>query len=199
MIIIPERELVIITPPRTGSTALLDAVRRKYPLAMSPYRHMEAVGIPQGYEQWEVFCVVRDPVKRMWSLYKYLSSVHAWGLGASEWHRAMQTNGATFEDWLLTGETFFGNPTWLGIPYNPRQIVRFVMPEQRKTQGWYAGDRAKGLRVESEEFSTFCHTRLGLELIRMNDTAPSSVPELTPRMVAHMRKYFLWEGEAYGY
>ena len=75
MIIIPEKELVLITPPRTGSTSLSDQIAQKYPMSFRPYRHMEADGVPFGYDRWRRVGVFREPVARLWSVYHYCKSV----------------------------------------------------------------------------------------------------------------------------
>ena len=73
MIIIPEAEAVVILTPRAGSTALKRMLlNRDYPQAFSPYRHMEADGVPAGYEHYQKFGVVRKPLARLWSVYCFL-------------------------------------------------------------------------------------------------------------------------------
>ena len=74
MILIPEIETVVILVPRTGTTSLIKAIKERYPEAIRLYRHMEADGIPAGYDAWDKVGVARDPVERLWSLYKYLQT-----------------------------------------------------------------------------------------------------------------------------
>ncbi|MBL3684559.1 hypothetical protein F2981_16960 [Sinorhizobium meliloti] len=45
----------------------------KYPRSTLIYRHMEADGVPAGYDRWRKVGVVRHPVERLWSLYKFLA------------------------------------------------------------------------------------------------------------------------------
>lgn len=52
MIIIPEINTVVILVPRTGTSTLRRAIAEIYPMSMMIYRHMEADGIPIGYDRW---------------------------------------------------------------------------------------------------------------------------------------------------
>jgi len=72
MLLIPEIETVVILVPRAGSTSIKRAVLAKYPEAMMIYRHMEADGVPFGYDRWRKIGVVHNPIDRLCSLYKYL-------------------------------------------------------------------------------------------------------------------------------
>ena len=61
MLLIPEIETVVVLVPRTGSGTLRRAIVQAYPKAMLIYRHMEADGVPAGYDRWSKVGVVRDP------------------------------------------------------------------------------------------------------------------------------------------
>lgn len=138
MIIIPEIETVVILVPRTGSGALRRAVAAKYPKSMLVYRHMEADGIPLGYDRWPRVGVVRNPLDRLWSLYKFLRNFG--GNHDPAFILAMHASVARpFDDWLLNNEIVFTSPydrAGLGR-YWPGYSVRHPIPENRKSQFVY--------------------------------------------------------------
>lgn len=136
MIIIPEIETVVILVPRTGSGSLRKAIAQRYPKSFMLYRHMEADGVPQGYDRWRRVGVVRNPVERLWSLYKFLPSVTRYGdlPQAKLWEAAQHdsTRGKSFEEWLLTNETPFAGTG--GFAYTE---CRHAMAENRKSARIY--------------------------------------------------------------
>ena len=71
MILIPEIETIVILVPRTGSGSLKRAILKTYSKAHVLYRHMEADGVPHGYDRWRRVGVARNPLDRLWSLYKF--------------------------------------------------------------------------------------------------------------------------------
>lgn len=79
MILIPNLKVVLILVPRTGSGSLKRAVLNQYPDALLLYRHMEADGVPQGYDRWQKVGVLRNPQDRLWSLYKFLWALLDYG------------------------------------------------------------------------------------------------------------------------
>ncbi len=146
MLIIPSHETIVITPPRTGSTILRDIVLDEIPRSFSPYRHMEAAGIPFGYENYKRLCVIRHPLDRLWSLYKYVQHTAA---GSPEWRKAQRDStvnpeigGAdrlSFSEWLLDNNTIFAGwtPKNGGVPSGPYR-TKHPRPETRKSQALYA-------------------------------------------------------------
>ena len=63
MILIPEKQVVLILVPRTGSGTLKRAVKARYPKSILLYRHMEADGGPAGYDRWQKIGIVRQTVE----------------------------------------------------------------------------------------------------------------------------------------
>lgn len=137
MLIIPELQTVLILVPRTGSGALRRAVKDRYPESMLLYRHMEADGVPAGYDRWRRVGVFRHPIDRMRSLYRYMSVIldndqdYIQGLRKS-------VEGKSFSDWLVTNQTLFSYPT----PHNNEEFLpiysqRNLLPENRKSQFMY--------------------------------------------------------------
>jgi hypothetical protein len=140
MILIPELETIVISPPRTGSTSLKQAILRQYPLAMSLYRHMEADGVPFGYDQWRRVGVVRAPGSRLFSLYNYLQRLEHddpyWAPGRAAKYKASVAR-IPFDVWLQRNELPFCTGWGDDMSYNPRYSVRHAMPETRKSQEIY--------------------------------------------------------------
>lgn len=195
MIIIPECKVVLITPPRTGSTSLLRAAQEKYPHTMSIYRHMEADGIPTGYETWERYGVVRHPISRLWSIYNYCLSRREstpWAASVS-----VSTWGLTFEDWVCHGETFFNHPIWQDSnwPFDPRYHILHQMPEQRKSLWWYVRPDLGTMIVPVEELDNFATRRLGLKL---PSHEINMVTGIDGSVKAHVAKFFAWDLALYG-
>ena len=117
MIIVPELETVVILTPRTGSKALRDALLSTYPRAFMLYRHMEADGVPVGYDRWRRVGVARHPVARLWSLYRYLGSIGEGREpdGTGKWEpsyvAAQRASVAMpFNDWFLENRLVFTSP-----------------------------------------------------------------------------------------
>ena len=68
------------------------------------YRHMEADGVPHGYDRWRKVGVVRNPVDRLWSLYKYLQRFGLdWCAEHDETYTARMRASVEqpFEQWLI--------------------------------------------------------------------------------------------------
>jgi hypothetical protein len=139
MILIPEIETVFIRVPRTGSRAFKDAILDRYPRAIEIYHHMEADGVPHGYDRWTKVGVLRNPAERLWSLYHYLSNPPA--KAAQAWRQRMiaSVGGKSFIEWLRTNETPFTNPYDSGgsLGFDPIYAVMHSLPENRKSQYLY--------------------------------------------------------------
>ena len=194
MIIIPEIETVVILVPRTGSGSLRRALRNRYEHAFMPYRHMEACGVPHGYDRWRKVGVLRDPVARLWSLYKYLKAFDCDPApGYAEAMRAQVDR--PFEDWLLHNDAQFTmpyDPTHGGRIY-PLYTVNHPIAENRKSQQLYLrpdlgtmvlryGDAAAlrdVLDVETEHFQ--------------NATDLTPPPALSAEAERYVARCFAWD------
>lgn len=141
MILIPELRIVYLAVPRTGTTSFKNAILARWPQAMPIYRHMEADGLPLGYESWTKVGVIRRPISRLWSLYSYCAGLTEnspnWAPDRAQRMRA-STEGLSFEAWLLTNETVFA----LDIPLpgelpRPYYLTLHPLPENRKSQWRY--------------------------------------------------------------
>lgn len=195
MIIIPEKELVLITPPRTGSTSLSDQIAEKYPMSFRPYRHMEADGVPFGYDRWRRVGVFREPVARLWSVYHYCKSVAISDRGTPAWReKLLRSVSAPFEEWLIENPIVFTDPfDSAGTRYYPRYAVRSPVPENRKSLFMY-------LRPDlGTEITNTYGAMLLLELDpdeRKNSSACPHAPnyrDLPGRARDHLRTFFDWD------
>ena len=198
MILIPELETVVILVPRTGSGAVRRAIQATHPKAMQVYRHMEADGIPLGYDRWARVGVVRHPTERLWSLYKFLQRFG--GPHDPDYIAAMRgsVEGLTFSEWIVSNHTVFT------APYDssgrgrfwPHFTVRHPLPETRKSQWMYLRPDLGTDVYDYREMALFT-ARLGVSgaIGRQNETDPSPVPPLSMAAELHMRKWFAWDFE----
>lgn len=117
MLIIPELKKVVITPPRSGSTALRALIRDKYEHATSPFRHGEVamLGHCKLVEQvadgeWSIVYILRDPFQRMISLWRYMHDVSYTrnARAPKEWvDRINKDADREFNDWLWNSTELF--------------------------------------------------------------------------------------------
>jgi hypothetical protein len=197
MLIIPEIETVVILVPRTGSGSLRRAIAAKYPESMLLYRHMEADGVPAGYDRWKRIGVVREPVARMWSMYKFLRQLpdeHAEGRG----RRLRQTAERPFEDWLLNNETVFTTPhDDIGAGrFWPGFAVRHNLPENRKSQFLYLRPDL-GTRLFSFADLAGIARHLDVDFpAPQNKTESSPPPTLSEAAENHIAAWFAWDTAA---
>ena len=195
MILIPEISTVLILVPRTGSGSLRRAVLREYPEAMQIYRHMEADGIPYGYDTWRRVGVVRHPIDRMWSLYRFLGKFGG-GQHDPAFVAALRNSvDRPFGDWLIHNEIVFTSPYdranrgrfWPGYACN------HPIPENRKSQAVY-------IRPDlGTEYWNFEHldqlaASLGVTIQeRENATTHDPAPALEQEAEAYARSVFAWD------
>lgn len=200
MLIIPERKVVVILTPRTGTRSLKNAVLKRYPAAFLLYRHMEADGVPQGYDRWPKVGVVRDPIERLWSLYKYLKR---FGIDWCAEHDSTYTYNmrasvaAPFDHWLLHNELVFTSPYdsagW-GRFY-PAYTCRHPMPENRKSQYHYL---RPDLGTEIVPYPVVKRLWANLEIddLRENSTDETPPPTLSKQAAAYVQRWFSWDFDA---
>lgn len=194
MLIVPELETVLILVPRTGSGSLRRAVCAKYPGAMLIYRHMEADGVPLGYDRWRRVGVVRDPIARLWSLYKFLTRFD--GDHDSAYIDAMRRSVARpFSDWLVGNDVTFASPYdragW--NRYWPNFTVRHPMPENRKSQFMYLRPDLGTHVYRYADYDALCE-ELGVSVERThNVTETQPPPVLTEEARAYAEREFAWD------
>jgi hypothetical protein len=202
MILIPELRRVVILVPRTGSGGLYRAILAAYPRAIMPYRHMEADGVPQGYDTWHKIGVVREPLARLWSLYNHLKAIGASPYAAT-WPKWAEAMGASvdrpFDDWLLHNQTVFTSGYYTGGDgaYEPMYAVRYPMPENRKSQRIFLRPDLGTEIVPFDDLAAL-GAALGIALGRANSSGNAPAPSISNAAVNHMRRYFAWDMEAAG-
>lgn len=202
MLIIPEIETVLILVPRTGSGSLLRALTARYPKAMPIYRHMEADGVPAGYDRWRRVGVVRDPIDRLWSLYNFLKDFGLDGKHEPNFAARQRDSVAilNFSDWILYNRLPFTTPyseTSSDLFY-PSYCVRHPIPENRKSQFVYLRPDL-GTEVWHFEHLTDLAWNLGLPDLGRHNVAPgssTSTPVLTGAARDHLKRFFAWDFEA---
>jgi hypothetical protein len=196
VILIPEIRTVVILVPRTGSGALRRAIAAKYPKSMLVYRHMEADGVPQGYDRWEKVGVARHPIDRLWSLYKFLQRFD--GAHDPAYIAAMRGSvTAPFSEWLATNEVVFTSPydrAGLGR-FFPEFTVRHPLPENRKSQFLYLRPDL-GTTIYRYDQVRQLHAHLHVNPCdNVNATGANARPALTPAAEEYVRRCFSWDLE----
>jgi len=194
MILIPELKKILILIPRTGSTSLKTAVLEKYKKSICLYRHMEADGVPYGYDRWEKIGVVRDPVIRLWSLYKFLKTIN--GDYHPPYIDAMNDSvrDITFSEWIIKNKTVFTNPYDSGgsDKYFPYYSVLHSLPENRKSQFIYLRPDL-GTKVFKYENLDMLALNLSIDIKRLNETPSDPVPCLSDEALDHISRFFSWD------
>jgi hypothetical protein len=194
MIIIPELQTVVITPPRTASTSVRLAIRHKYPMAWMPYRHMEVAGIPYGYEKWTVVGVVRAPLSRLWSLYCYCKNLSEdkpfWVKGRAEQIRD-SVERYEFPEWLEKNHTVFATAI---NSAQARYATKYPLPENGKSQVYYYRDAPPEnvLLFKFTELQTFA-SRLGLDLPHTNGSYTGGMEPPKNEIAAAVKERFRWD------
>ena len=199
MLIIPELQRVVILTPRTGTRSLKNAILKTYPQAFMPYRHMEADGVPHGYDRWQKVGVVRDPVERLFSLYKYLKHFGLdWCAEHDETYTAQMraSVNTTFEYWLLRNELVFTSPydaAGLGR-FFPAYACRHPLPENRKSQFIYLRPDL-GTKIWRYADLVDFHKELGISDVvgKENSTSNDYPPTLSSLGREYVERWFAWD------
>ena len=147
MLIIPELKKVVITPPRSGSTALKAAVAAKYEHATNPYRHGEVamLGCAGLLEEvidgnYTIVYILRDPFKRMISLWRYMHDVSYTrnARAPKEWvDRVRADADRPFNEWLWQSTELFNESKAHPRDGSPesKYCTFFQVPAARKSAG----------------------------------------------------------------
>lgn len=197
MLLIPEIKTVVILTPRTGTRALKYAVADRYPASILLYRHMEADGVPQGYDRWRKVGVVRNPIDRLWSLYKYLKR---FGLDFCQEHDEIYTAkmrasvNIPFNEWLIFNEKPFTTPydsSGRGR-FFPAYCCRHPLPENRKSQFVYLRPDL-GTKIYRYNEVESLHADLDIKPPRINGTDQSVAPPLSDAAQIYMEDWFRWD------
>jgi hypothetical protein len=199
VILIPEIKTVLILVPRTGSGSLRRAVMAAYPEAMLIYRHMEADGVPHGYDHWAKVGVIRNPVERLWSLYKFLRNFG--GDHDPAYIAAMRASARrSFSSWVTENEVVFTSPydrSGRGR-FFPGFTVRHPLPENRKSQQIYLRPDL-GTEIIAYEDLELLADRLSvvLDSNRSNVTPTDAAPDLDADAARYLQTWFAWDFETH--
>lgn len=197
MILIPDLELVMLLTPKVASGSIRRAIMDRYPKSILLYRHMEADGVPQGYDRWQKIGVVREPVARLWSLYKFLADFD--GDHEPAYLASMRASvGMSFSDWIIGNQLVFTNPydTLGSERFFPRYTVRHPLPENRKSQFVYLRPDLGTQVFRYDELAALEH-RLDVKFSqRANATPPGHAPALNDAARDHMNRFFAWDVRA---
>lgn len=195
MILIPELETVVILVPRTASGSLRRAIAERYPRSMLIYRHMEADGVPHGYDRWPKIGVLRHPTERLWSLYKFLRNFG--GNHDPAYIESMRSSAQMeFSEWIVSNEIPFTSPYDSAGEgrFFPQFTVRHHIPENRKSQFFYLRPDL-GTAIHRFERISDLALALDVSLCKTNETETDAVPELSVAASAHMAAWFRWDFE----
>lgn len=204
MIIIPEIESILILVPRTGSHSLKHAVAEKYPRSFLLYRHMEADGVPAGFDRYKKIGVVRHPVDRLWSLYNYLKIFGGKSRLPGEWEdRYVEIQRRSvdrcFSEWITDNEIVFTSPYSRDKPewFQPYFTVKHCLPENRKSQFIYLRPDL-GTKIFGFNDIRNLHSHLGVRPKVSNHAPRQTIPELSEAAQLHIQDHFSWDMIAFG-
>jgi hypothetical protein len=199
MLIVPELRKVFILVPRTGTGSFYREMQRVYPRSMLLYRHMEADGVPQGYDRWPRFGFVRHPLARLMSLHRFMGTfaggAQVQGGAASEDAQRVRRQGERpFEDWLLNN-----NDPWT-VPYDlsgsrdywPVLARRNPAPENRLSQHAYLRPDLGTTVWKFEDLSGHM-LELGLDPTRKANMTPHKPVTYSTAIERHLIHYCSWD------
>lgn len=193
MLIVPELKVIFIFPPRTGSDTLCTELMGKFPNAFLPYRHMEADGLPVGYESWRKVGFVRHPLHRLFSLYKYCCVIADQEaiepLRADVERVAASVKGLSFEQWVIKNtELFVPKDSGMPILHQLHNV-----PENVKSQEVYLRPDLGTIVLKFQDLPRHM-AAWGLNPERKNGATVSvPLPKPSKRLQRHLNKHFKWE------
>lgn len=117
MVIIPEKEVLIITPPHTGSGSITKTFNQKV-YGPNPDGNIDHhfASLHNSYLNWRKILIVRKPFQRLVGLYEH----------------AKQTMGLKGDYWdLFCYNTFAGNNNWF-FGWTITKIMKYYIPEFKK-------------------------------------------------------------------
>jgi hypothetical protein len=195
MIIIPETQTIVLQPPRTGTTSLRDALLKEYPQAFLIYRHMEADGIPFGYNHFRKVCQVRHPFERLKSMYFYMRNPNIKPRTCAKWvARVKAASNKSFEEWLHD-PTCFVSSGIPGLDLRPRDCQKWIGPSQKKSQILWAKGADQLLRNEHLNEDAFL--LLGVDVGHVNAAKDKKAVECTSHVMRFLHEFHSWDMEIY--
>lgn len=200
MLIVPELKTVFILVPRTGTGTLYREMLRVYPRAMLLYRHMEADGIPTGYDRWKRIGFVRHPLSRLRSLHRFMQ-VFTGGAqvrAQKDVDRIAGQASRSFEDWLLNNQE-----PWT-IPYDlsgdgdwwPILTRRHATPENKVSQWQYLRpDLGTEVRKFENLRASLIEWGLNTDVVNNRVAQPRVEAPPSAAVTDHLHKYCAWDLE----
>lgn len=196
MLILPSLRAVVLQPPRTGSTSLRDAVLARWPDAVSLHRHMERDGIPEPFATWTVIATVREPVERLYSLWKYMRCAPEEPAMPGWTARIRADADRPFEAWLLESREAFSHETLDGVSL-PYYRTRHRMPIARKSLFHTLRPDLGPIEIFRFEAMDALARRLDVALAHKNRSEPGGPPSLSVAGRAHVDRYHAWDRALY--
>jgi hypothetical protein len=193
MIIIPEIKTVFIRIPKTASTSISHAIEHKYRDSFSPYRHMESMGIPAGYEKWRKVAVIRNPLHRLRSLYSFCRNAEQlprYGVGWAATQKA--ATDVSFERWLLNNTVPFCSPVDLDGNFNPYYFTRSTLAENVKSQSVYVDDDTDLYSFEDLELAAKSMD-IDEPLEKLRESSLVSMTSTSDAIFEHIEKHMMWD------
>lgn len=204
MIIIPSRHLVILTPPKTASRSIRFAVLARYEDAWSPYRHMERPGIPLSAKGYDVVGIIREPRRRLFSIWHYMRTRLEDHPSDPDRSRALREDAGPwpFETWLdKNRHPFNPNHDARGARFGPPYVcIDDRTPIARRSlRDTFRPDLGEITLLPLEDpVSIEDHLDISLDGLRENETGSGNIPMPDcPRIEDHMKTWFSWDIDAF--
>jgi len=200
MLIIKELKTVVICTPRTASTSLRSIVMKKYPETLHPHFHMEADGIPEEYKNYRKIGIVRNPIDRLFSLYKFSAQFSGdFGEGFIKYRHDINKSveDKTFSEWIVENDFVFNQPYDSFGTLIEEFNVKNILPETVKSQYLFLRPDLGTEIIKYEEINKL-EEILNIKLPHLNGTRQDiKQTELTLSAKAHIEKYMDWDLKQY--
>lgn len=194
MIVIPELDTIVYQPPRTGSTSLRNALIERYPNAISLFRHMERDGTPEAWRHCGAVCVIRHPVHRLHSLWRYMRAQRPEDHSDKEWvARINRDAGRPFNSWLAESRDPFTGRPGSKIDNPGYYDIRHPLPATRKSQFAWARPDLGPVEILRMEDAPRIEARFDLALPHLNAAPGAAIPDLDPEARAVIEAHHSWE------
>ena len=193
MIVVPELSLVILQPPRTGSTSLRAAILERHPRARSLYRHLERNGIPAAYRDFDVACMIRDPLERLHSLWRYMRTRRPGTASDNVWAARMARDAARpFADWLARSRETFTYRTPVGAAPHYHGGLDATPAARKSLRAWARPDLGPVELLWLDDRDAL-EVRLDIRLPRMNAAAADPFPAGSAAVDAFLARHHAWD------
>ena len=194
MLLIPELEAVLILVPRTGSGSLCKAITKRYPQSKLLYRHMEACGVPRGYDRWQKIGIVRHPLDRLWSLYKFMRMYDNDEEDSAYSQSLNDSTELPFSNWIVENQIVFTSPydrSGHGH-YYAQYTTNHPIPENQKSQFLYLRPDL-GTKIFQFKDLVLMGKWLDIDLSHENKTCQPPMPRITQAAEEYVKRVFAWD------